>query len=210
MYNKRDSLYRDDRHFNLKLLTLTSANPTECGQDERNGKMLMHNEHSLLSLLKGEKGVIQGRVSDFLSNCQKNDFSSQDSVWPSFDANQINVRAKNLNLSQIRDFFSEWCLHEEDVGGGRHVYNGVKSKRMCLVMDCVIPHDFTLRGGGPRLNDAIKYNISLQDFVIREKKISERNSLEVFYNIVKVVENLHNRHVVHRDLKVVVFLVTHS
>jgi len=81
------------------------------------------------------------------------------------------------------------------------VYNGVKSKRMCLVMDCVIPHDFTLRGGGPRLNDAIKYNISLQDFVIREKKISERNSLEVFYNIVKVVENLHNRHVVHRDLK---------
>ena len=114
----------------------------------------------------------------------------------------------NLNLSQIRDFFSEWCLHEEDVGGGRHVYNGVKSKRMCLVMDCVIPHDFTLRGGGPRLNDAIKYNISLQDFVIREKRISERNSLEVFYNIVKVVENLHNRHVVHRDLKVVVFLET--
>ena len=70
-------------------------------------------------------------------------------------------------------------------------------------MDCVIPHDFTLRGGGPRPNDAIKYNISLQDFVIREKRISERNSLEVFYNIVRVVENLHNRHVVHRDLKVV-------
>ena len=115
----------------------------------------------------------------------------------------------NLTLPQIRDFFSEWCLHEEDVGGGRHVYNGVKSKRMCLVMDCVIPHDFTLRGAGgggggspPRPNDAIKYNISLQDFVIREKRISERNSLEVFYNIVRVVENLHNRHVVHRDLKV--------
>ena len=97
------------------------------------------------------------------------------------------------------------------------MYNGVKSKRMCLVMDCVIPHDFTLRGGGgggggspPRPNDAIKYNISLQDFVIREKRISERNSLEVFYNIVRVVENLHNRHVVHRDLKVVslVFLIT--
>ena len=47
---------RDDRHFNLKLLTLTSASPTDCGQDERNGKMLMHNEHSLLSLLKGERG----------------------------------------------------------------------------------------------------------------------------------------------------------
>ena len=53
---------RDDRHFNLKLLTLTSASPTECGQDERNGKMLMHNEHSLLSLLKGERGVIQVRL----------------------------------------------------------------------------------------------------------------------------------------------------
>ena len=111
----------------------------------------------------------------------------------------------NPESQQIRDFFSEWCLHEEDVGAGRHVYNGVKSKRMCLVMDCVIPHDFTMRAAGcgtAPANAAIKYNISLQDFVIREKKISERNSLEVFYNIVKVVENLHNRHVVHRDLKV--------
>jgi hypothetical protein len=42
--------------------------------------MLMHNEHSLLSLLKGEKGVIQ-----------------------------------------MYDFFSEWCQHEEDIGGGRKV-----------------------------------------------------------------------------------------
>jgi hypothetical protein len=52
----------------------------ESSQDERHGKMLMHNEHSLLSLLKGEKGVIQ-----------------------------------------MYDFFSEWCQHEEDIGGGRKV-----------------------------------------------------------------------------------------
>lgn len=30
-----------------------------CAQDERQGKMLLHTENSLLSLLEGESGVIQ-------------------------------------------------------------------------------------------------------------------------------------------------------
>jgi hypothetical protein len=81
-----------------------------------------------------------------------------------------------------------------------------------------VPNDFTMRGGGGGADgvdsggggclpngashSAIKYNVNLQHFVIREKRLSERNALEVFYNVVKVVERLHNRNVVHRDLKV--------
>ena len=157
-----------------------SRNEATASQDERHGKVLMHNEHSLLSLLTGERGVIQ-----------------------------------------MRDFFSEWCLHEEDLGGGKFVYNGTRSKRICLVMDCVVPSDFTMRGSaagtgggggggtdrvescppnGPA-HEAIKYNVNLQHFVIREKRLGERSALEVFYNIVKVVHRLHERDIVHRDLK---------
>ena len=60
----------------VKLLTLSSVGkvPLEETQDERQGKMLLHTEHSLLSLLKGMEGVVQKH-----------------------------------------DFFTELCLHEEEV-----------------------------------------------------------------------------------------------
>ena len=62
--------------FQVKLLTLSSIGktPLEETQDERQGKMLLHTEHSLLSLLKGMEGVVQKH-----------------------------------------DFFTELCLHEEEV-----------------------------------------------------------------------------------------------
>ena len=41
------------------------------------------------------------------------------------------------------DFFTEYCLHEEDVGKGRLVYNGKRTRRICLVLDCLSPNDFT-------------------------------------------------------------------
>ena len=61
----------------MKLLTLSSVGKfaAEESQDERQGKMLLHTEHSLLSLLKGMDGVVQKH-----------------------------------------DFFTELCLHEEEVG----------------------------------------------------------------------------------------------
>ena len=61
-------------------------------QDEKHGKMLLHTEHSLLSLLEGEKGIVQKH-----------------------------------------DFFTELCLHEQDLGKGKIVYNGKRTRRICLV-----------------------------------------------------------------------------
>ena len=102
-------------YYQLKLLTLSSsgvpsvgskfggANIGEETQDEKQGKMLLHTEHSLLSLLDGMEGVIRKH-----------------------------------------DFFTEFCLHEEDVGRGRLVYNGKRTKRICLVLDCLSPNDCLL------------------------------------------------------------------
>ncbi len=44
-------------HFLLKMLVMSSDLRFET-QDERNGKMLLHTENSLLSLLEGERGVV--------------------------------------------------------------------------------------------------------------------------------------------------------
>ncbi len=72
------SNYTYPNFFQVKLLTLSSVSvgrvPQEETQDERQGKMLLHTEHSLLSLLTGMEGVVQKH-----------------------------------------DFFTELCLHEEEV-----------------------------------------------------------------------------------------------
>lgn len=43
--------------------------------------------------------------------------------------------------------------------------------------------------------------INLQQYLINRKKLQELEALKIFYEIVKVVENLHARNVIHRDLK---------
>lgn len=44
-----------------QILTLSIAPNEKLTQDERQGKMLMHTEFTLLSLLQNEEGVIQQR-----------------------------------------------------------------------------------------------------------------------------------------------------
>lgn len=43
--------------------------------------------------------------------------------------------------------------------------------------------------------------INLQQYLINCKNLQELEALKIFYEIVKVVENLHARNVIHRDLK---------
>jgi serine/threonine-protein kinase 40 len=74
----------------VKLLTLSSVGKfgAEESQDERQGKMLLHTEHSLLSLLKGMEGVVQKH--DFFTElclheeeanrCYKNIFAKKKSA----------------------------------------------------------------------------------------------------------------------------------
>lgn len=46
-----------ENFYTLKILTVREVG--EENQDDRQGKMLLHTEHSLLSLLSGQHGVIQ-------------------------------------------------------------------------------------------------------------------------------------------------------
>jgi len=48
---------KTDKFFTVKILSLKP--PGEETQDDRQGKMLLHTEYSLLSLLRGQQGVIQ-------------------------------------------------------------------------------------------------------------------------------------------------------
>ena len=51
------SIIQTDEFYILKILNVKDVN--EESDDDRQGKMLLHTEHSLLSLLSGQPGVIQ-------------------------------------------------------------------------------------------------------------------------------------------------------
>lgn len=92
------------------------------------------------------------------------------------------------------------------------VQTGQKVARLNLVLDCLSPHDFCPNS---------HYYVNLQQYVIKEKKLTEQESLLIFREIVVVVNNLHQvcnqaisfyfskfffilffqKNIVHRDLK---------
>ncbi|XP_008552289.1 probable serine/threonine-protein kinase MARK-B isoform X2 [Microplitis demolitor] len=138
-----------DKYYTIKILTLKDDNEEET-QDDRQGKMLLHAEYSLLSLLQNQEGVVHHH-----------------------------------------GFFKDSALEEKTVAKTR-IYTGRIVRRLCLVLDCLTSHDFNPR------NEEL---LNLQHHVIREKKLSEKESLLIFTDTVRIVAELHKRNIVHRDLK---------
>ncbi|XP_059546144.1 serine/threonine-protein kinase 40 isoform X2 [Myotis daubentonii] len=87
-------------------------------------------------------------------------------------------------------FQDRTCEIVEDTESSRLVKK--TKKRICLVLDCLCAHDFS---------DKTADLINLQHYVIKEKRLSERETVVIFYDVVRVVEALHQKNIVHRDLK---------
>lgn len=138
-----------DDFYSLKILTL--QNPSEETQDDRQGKMLLHTEYSLLSLLRDQKGVVHHH-----------------------------------------GLFKDEAFEEKELPTGELIYTGKKKKRLGLVLDCLCAHEF-----GTKTADMV----NMQHYVIKEKKLPEREALFIFYDVVRIVCDLHKRNIVHRDLK---------
>ncbi|EAT41981.1 AAEL006449-PA [Aedes aegypti] len=91
--------------------------------------------------------------------------------------------------------FCDYALEEKQIknsdGGAQWIYTGRVKRRLILVLDCVHAHEFCQRSSA---------YVNLQKYV-QVYKFSEIEALTVFYEIVKVVEQLHQRNIIHRDLK---------
>jgi len=143
-----------DDFYTLKILTMGEPNDQNReSHEERQGKMLLHTEYSLLSLLKYQDGVVH-----------------------------------HHGLFQDQAFEEKDTLNAQ----GQPELTGRLRKRLCLVLDCLVPHDFSTK---------TLDLINLQHYVIREKKLSEKEAIVIFFDIVRVVESLHSKNIVHRDLK---------
>ncbi|XP_054753330.2 serine/threonine-protein kinase 40-like [Lytechinus pictus] len=137
-----------DDFYSLKILTLSESGREN--QDERQGKMLLHTEYSLLSLLRDQEGVVH-----------------------------------HHGLFQDRAYE----IRPDASSSGRKTSY---KKRLCLVLDCLVSHDFS-----SRTVDLV----NLQHHVIHEKKLSEKEAVYIFHDVVSIVESLHKKNIVHRDLK---------
>ncbi|XP_076373904.1 serine/threonine-protein kinase 40-like [Tachypleus tridentatus] len=140
---------KTDDFYSVKILTL--QDPQEETQDDRQGKMLLHTEYSLLSLLLDQKGVIHHH-----------------------------------------GLFKDEAWEEKELHTGELVYTGHTKKRLCLVLDCLCAHTFSMQTAD---------FVNLQHYVIKEKKLSEKEAVFIFHDVVRVVASLHQRNIVHRDLK---------
>ncbi|XP_022113943.2 serine/threonine-protein kinase 40 [Pieris rapae] len=142
---------KSDDFYQIKILTLKPEGQPET-QDDRQGKMLLHTEYSLLSLLEDRDGV-----------------------------------------GHHHGLFKDHALEEApNPNGPGFIYTGRVRQRLFLVLDCVSAHQFSEKGSEL---------INLQQYVTKVKKVPEKEAILIFYDIVRVVANLHKRNIVHRDLK---------
>lgn len=74
------------------------------------------------------------------------------------------------------------AYEEIEASGDRVIRTGHEVSRLNLVLDCVSPHDFC--------SHSHNY-INLQQYVIKEKKLNEQESLLIFREVVSIVCNLH-------------------
>ncbi|KFB52452.1 AGAP008948-PA-like protein [Anopheles sinensis] len=142
-----------DEYYLLKILSFDPE--TEIVDKEAlQGKVLLHNEYTLLSMLDDLDGVIHQH-----------------------------------------GFFSDYAFEERQIETGdgtmQSIYTGRIRRRLILVLDCVHAHEFCDRSAD---------FISLQRY-ITVTKYTELEALQLFYEVVKVVEKLHARNIIHRDLK---------
>lgn len=113
------------------------------------------------------------------------------------DGNEDFVTLKVLTLSaagdSAEDRHGKVLLHNEmqvlsflhDQSGVVHHYGLFKDRNLLiLVLDCLQVHDYDVRG---RYRDYI----NLQHYVIQEKRLGERDALELFFQLLVTVEALH-------------------
>lgn len=140
-----------DDFYSIKILTL--ADPGRESYDDKQGKMLLHTEYSLLSLLNDQDGVVHHH------GLFKDEYYEEVPLEKDSTNSAASHRSQNACARQFRI---------------RH--------RLCLVLDCLCAHDFSSETADL---------INLQHYVIREKRLSERETIIIFHDIVRVVECLH-------------------
>ena len=112
----------------------TYSRNSDVAEEIRQGKMLLHTEFTILSLLHGMQGV---------------------------------CRQHGLFKDKVRPSDSE---ENEEI------------ERVILALDCYHPHVY---------GDSSGERVNLQQYVIKQKRLAEKEALKLFYEILTIMEQMH-------------------
>lgn len=133
--------------------------------------------------------ILNLRALGLLFDLQEAEHHPSQAVWVSVSHSQtfshfpLDLKRRVLHPGLGLSLFpsqDRTCEAVEDTESGRMVRK--MKKRICLVLDCLCAHDFS---------DKTADLINLQHYVIKEKRLSERETVVIFYDVVRVVEALH-------------------
>ncbi|OXA37054.1 Serine/threonine-protein kinase 40 [Folsomia candida] len=94
---------------------------------------------------------------------------------------------REKGVVQLIDLYKELV----EVGTDGHNFGRMRT-RIYLVLECYTPHDFSTQ---------YTNLITLQQLVIKVKKVPEYFTIRILYNVVNVLPKLHQKDIVHRDIK---------
>lgn len=196
-----------NRYYFIKIASLAKEQKIE-DATQRQAKLLIYNEYSVLSMLKDEPGVIKihGLYMDYIYK-QSSSIQSTNKK-----CNECYQQLQNMKLTKINslsDIESDKyrttnhhflnCLYLNEIG--------TFYRRLILVFESnVFPNVFlSVKSDCPYIQQKFcrhecEYE-NLQDFVKRYKNVPEKIAIEIFMKVVDVVYNLHKRNIAHRDLR---------
>lgn len=200
-----------NRYYFIKVALLAREQKFE-DYAQRQAKLLIFNEYSVLSLLKDEPGVIKihGLYMDYI---YKKLPSSQSTFKKCYDCLQ-ELKANNLiKINSEIDIDDEYEVKNKRTAN-HHYFNciylneiGTFYRRLILVFDSnVFSHVFlSVKSDLPYIQQKFcRYECeyeNLQDFVKRYKNVPEKKALEILMKLVDIVYNLHQKNIAHRDLR---------
>lgn len=207
----------------LKMLQMMEVDDDDddegVSQELLQAKILLYNEHKLLSLLQGEPGVI-GLRDFFMEDTYEEDDEDDDEDYDDDDEDiamtpvqtpseettlstpdelvQTSSHSLDVHLSQFDAESSSDSLRLREArelsrfGRRRRPRFERRCPRLTLVTDCCHAHDLD--------PDSDRF-VTIQHYVIQERQLTEKEGLKLFHGILRCVANLHRLGVIHRDLK---------
>ncbi|KAF7492947.1 Serine/threonine-protein kinase 40 [Sarcoptes scabiei] len=198
-----------NRYYYLKMATFPKNRKNET-EIQHQAKFLLHNEYSILSLLRNEPGIVQvrGFYMDFFLNKSETTETLDSSSLKCSKCYEFIAKNISINLSKPFDdsldhFIKCPC----------EFYRNFKiMRRLILAIDCHIPHlfcsTFTMFSNKHyRINSEYE---NLQEYIKRSKIIAERKALEIFAEIVEVISRIHGKNIAHRDLRLENIIYNHK
>lgn len=202
----------------LKIVTLPHKKEDET-YSQRQAKLLIYNEYSVLSLLRDQEGVIHhhGLYMDYFY-----EEAEEGQQERGTDSNGVNELLEN-------EVFRQSAERPSDKD------KKLPMRRLILALDCYVPHIYCstvypLPKFGSKFTTVNSEYENLQEYVKRYKIIPEMKALLMFKKIVDIIYNLHekvclslqvyicfltfppistNQNIAHRDLRLENILFKH-